>query len=334
MTASERQADISARHIPVLLDSALDLLGAALTTDSPVLVDGTLGLGGHSEAFLTAFPHLKVLGIDRDTSALELARKRLARFGPRFVGVHTTYDHVDEVASEYANGAVQAILLDIGVSSMQIDERERGFSYSQDAPLDMRMDNTQYLTAADVLNTYPVEELTRILKEYGEERFARRIAEKIVARRTSRPWETSADLVELVKSSIPAALWKGAGNPAKRTFQALRIEVNAELDVLRRTLPAAINSLAIGGRIGVMSYHSLEDRIVKQSFALGTSSRTPPGIPVELAGDEPYLAAITRGAAKASAGEIADNPRAASVRFRVAERTRSTPAQMPQGATR
>jgi 16S rRNA (cytosine1402-N4)-methyltransferase len=208
---------------------------------------------------------------------------------------------------------------------MQLDREDRGFSYAEDAPLDMRMDETQGYTAADVLNTYSVEELARVLREYGEERFARRIAGRIVAEREREPFTRSARLVELVREAIPAATRRTGGHPAKRTFQALRIEVNDELTVLRRALPAAVDALAVGGRVVVMSYHSLEDRIAKQVLARGARSEVPPDLPVVPEAHQPLLRLLTRGAEQADADEVAANPRARSVRLRAAERVRPGP---------
>jgi 16S rRNA (cytosine1402-N4)-methyltransferase len=215
------------------------------------------------------------------------------------------------------------VLFDLGVSSMQLDLRERGFSYAEDAPLDMRMDDSRGRTAADVLNDYSVEELARILREYGEERFARRIAERVVRERARQPFDRSGRLVELLYDTIPAPARRTGGHPAKRTFQALRIEVNDELSTLRRALPAAIDAIGVGGRVVVMSYHSLEDRITKRVFAEATTSHLPPDLPVVPAGQEPALRLVTRGAEKAGAAEVAANPRAASVRLRAVERVRA-----------
>jgi 16S rRNA (cytosine1402-N4)-methyltransferase len=217
---------------------------------------------------------------------------------------------------------VQGLLFDLGVSSMQLDEAERGFAYAQDAPLDMRMDQTRGISAAEVLNTYSHGELARILKVYGEERFAGKIASVIVREREKEPFTTSARLVELVRNAIPAATRRTGGNPAKRTFQALRIEVNGELEVLDRAIPGALGVLAIGGRIAVMSYQSLEDRLVKQYFAAGATSTAPPGLPFIPEEHQPWLKLITRGAELATEEEIEENRRAAPVRLRVAERIR------------
>ncbi len=313
-----------ARHVPVLLQRADELLGPALReSGSPVLVDATLGLGGHAEHFLIAYPALRLIGLDRDPAALALAAGRLARFADRVTLVRTRYDGFAAALTEAGVGPVEsvhAILFDLGVSSMQLDEADRGFAYAIDAPLDMRMDPSDGPTAADVLNTYSRAELTRILREYGEERFAGRIAAEVVRRRDRSPFVTSAALVELLYDAIPAATRRTGGHPAKRTFQALRVEVNGELDSLRAALPAALDALALGGRIVVMSYQSLEDRVVKRALADRATSRTPAGLPVELPGMGPELRMLTRGGERASDAEIASNPRSAPVRMRAAER--------------
>lgn len=311
------------RHVPVLRDRCVTLLGPALDADGAVVVDGTLGMGGHGAALLEACPRAVLIGIDRDPTALDLAGRRLAPFGGRVRLVHAVHDELPEVIARLGLPGVQGILLDLGVSSLQLDEPERGFAYAVDAPLDMRMDPGAGITAAEVLNTYPVGELTRVLRDYGEERFARRIAEAVVRERAVRPFETSARLVDLVRACIPAATRRTGGNPAKRTFQALRIEVNGELAGLERTMPAAVEALAVGGRIVVLAYHSLEDRIVKRVLAAGASSTAPPDLPVELPEHAPVLRQLTRGAETASPEEVTDNPRAASVRLRAAERIRT-----------
>lgn len=311
------------RHVPVLRDRCVALLSPALDAEGAVVVDGTLGMGGHSEALLVACPRAVLVGIDRDPQALELAGRRLERFGDRVRLEHAVYDELPQVIERLGLPGVQGVLLDLGVSSLQLDEPERGFAYAVDAPLDMRMDPTSGITAADVLNTYSVGELARILREYGEERFARRIAESVVRERGTRPFTTSARLVDLIRACIPAATRRTGGNPAKRTFQALRIEVNGELAVLGRTVPAAVDALTVGGRIVVLAYHSLEDRIVKRVLAAGAASTAPPDLPVELPEHAPVLRLLTRGAETASESEIEDNPRAASVRLRAAEKVRA-----------
>jgi 16S rRNA (cytosine1402-N4)-methyltransferase len=317
------------RHVPVLRDRILELLAPALREPGSVFLDGTLGMGGHTEAVLAACPAARAVGIDRDTQALDLAGERLASYGDRFTGVHAVYDELPRVLADLGLGTVDAVLFDLGVSSLQLDEAERGFAYRHDAPLDMRMDQSGGITAAEVLNTYDAPELERILRDYGEERFARRVAAAIVRERQREPFSTSARLVEVLKKAIPAASQKSGGHPGKRTFQALRIEVNAELEAWESALPAAVDALAVGGRIAVLSYHSLEDRLTKQLFARGARGTTPQGLPVELPEHAPYLRLLTRGAEEPSAAEKDINPRAASARLRVAERTRATKGQHP-----
>jgi 16S rRNA (cytosine1402-N4)-methyltransferase len=311
-------------HVPVLLDRVVALLQPALGHDGAVLVDATLGLGGHSEALLTRCELARVVGVDRDPEALRLAGQRLASFGDRFTAVHATYDAIPEVLAGLGLQHADGVLFDLGVSSMQLDVTDRGFAYREDAPLDMRMDPTRGPTAADVLNTYSRAELTRVLREYGEERFAPRIAAAVVRERDREPFTTSSRLVELLYDQIPAPARRTGGHPAKRTFQALRMEVNDELGGLRRAIPAAIDSLAVGGRVVVESYHSLEDRLVKQAFAAATKVDVPPDLPFVPADREPALRLLTRGAERAGDDEIAQNPRAASVRLRAVERIRPT----------
>ena len=315
-------------HVPVLLDRVVALVAPALERadrERTVLVDATLGLGGHTEAVLERIPQVHVVGVDRDVHALERSRQRLAGYGERVTFVHAVYEEIADVLAQLGLQRVDAVLFDLGVSSMQLDVRERGFAYSVDAPLDMRMNDTDGPTAADVLNGYSVEELTRVLREYGEERFARRIAEAIVRERAKEPFERSGRLVELLYAAIPAPARRTGGHPAKRTFQALRIEVNDELSVLRRALPAAIDAIGVGGRVVVMSYHSLEDRITKHVFAEHTRSDVPPDLPFVPEGHEPALRLVTRGSEKASPAEIEANPRAASVRLRAVERVHDGP---------
>ena len=310
----------SERHVPVMRERVLALLAPAIQAPDAVLVDATLGLGGHAELALERFPDLRLIGIDRDAVALDLSRARLAPFGARVTLVHAVYDELPSVLLSHGLEMVQGILFDLGVSSMQLDEAERGFAYSVDAPLDMRMDQGSGLTAADVLNTYDTAALIRILRDFGEERFAPRIASRIVRERKIAPFTNSGRLVEIVRDSIPAATRRTGGNPAKRTFQALRIEVNAELAVLERAIPAALDSLAVGGRIVVMAYQSLEDRIVKHALAEGSRVRAPHGLPIIPDSMQPWLRLLTRGAEKPTDEELSENPRSASVRVRAAER--------------
>ena len=288
-----------------------------------VLVDATLGMGGHSEAMLQAFPELRLVGLDRDPDALDLSRARLAPFADRTTLVHAVYDELPEVLARLGLATVQGVLFDLGVSSLQLDEVSRGFSYAHDAPLDMRMDPTTGLTAADVVNTYPAGDLVRVLRRYGEERFASRIAARLVRDREREPFTNSSRLVDLVREAIPAATRRTGGNPAKRTFQALRIEVNGELAALERALPAAVDALVVGGRVVVMSYQSLEDRLAKRVLTAGATSTAPPDLPVVPESLQPRLRLLTRGAETATQDEVAANPRAASVRLRAAERIRA-----------
>jgi 16S rRNA (cytosine1402-N4)-methyltransferase len=314
-------------HVPVMLAEVVALLAPALQaphTDQAgqgdfVLVDCTLGLGGHAHALLTACPEAQLIGLDRDPRALAIAGNRLAEFSDRITLVEAVFDELPQVLARLGRPKVQGILLDLGVSSLQIDDLERGFAYARDAPLDMRM-GPQELTAAQVLNTYSKAELARILRTYGEERFADRIAGRVVAEREREPFSTSARLVELLYDTVPAASRKSGGHPAKRTFQALRIEVNGELAALESVLPQAIAALAVHGRIAVLAYHSLEDRLVKQILGLAAQDRAPRDMPVVPAELRPQLQLLTRGAMRPSAAEIARNSRAASARLRAAER--------------
>ena len=310
----------SLQHIPVLLGRSLELLGPALAGRQAVMVDATVGLGGHAAALLDAHPQLTLIGIDRDPQALDAAGGRLRAYTGRMHLVHAVYDQLPQILRHFDLAHVEGVLFDLGVSSLQLDNAQRGFSYARDAALDMRMDPTTGPTAADVLNTYAQRDLRRILQDYGEERFAGRIAAAVVAQRFRRPFETTAQLVEVIYQNVPAAARRHGGHPAKRTFQALRIEVNGELAALHAAVPAALDALAVGGRFVALSYHSLEDRIVKRALAEMSTSRTPAGMPVELPGHGPELNLLTRGAEQAGPAEIAANPRAASVRLRAAQR--------------
>ncbi len=308
-------------HIPVFLDRTIELLAPAIDRPGAVLLDATLGLGGHAEAFLRRFPDLRYVGLDRDREALALSAERLAPFADRIQLVHSVYDRVGEVLEELHIRGIAGVLFDLGVSSMQLDRVERGFSYSKDAPLDMRMDDSAPLTAARVLAEYDEAELRRIFYQYGEEKLAPRFARRIVERRQSAPLTTSAQLVELIDAATPAAV-RRSGHPAKRVFQALRIEVNQELASLERAIPAALDALEVGGRIVVLAYQSLEDRIVKRELAARSSSTGPRGLPVELPQDAPRFKLLVRGAELASDAERAENPRSAPVRLRAAEKLR------------
>ncbi|MCW2803822.1 MAG: rRNA (cytosine1402-N4)-methyltransferase [Propionibacteriaceae bacterium] len=312
------------QHTPVMLAEIVSLLSPALDAeaagDAPILVDCTLGMGGHAEALLSACPRAQLVGLDRDADALALAGERLRPFGDRVTLVQAVYDELPQVLERLGHRSVQGVLLDLGLSSLQIDRPERGFAYAVDAPLDMRMDPRQELTAAGILNTYSARELSRILRRYGEERFADRIARRIVAAREEEPFSTSARLVALLYDAIPMAARKTGGHPAKRTFQALRIEVNNELEVLESVLPSAIAALAVGGRIAVLAYHSLEDRLVKQILAIKSTDRAPRNLPVVPAGYGAELKLLTRGAQRPTSDEAEHNRRAASARLRAAMR--------------
>jgi len=286
-----------------------------------VLVDATLGRAGHARALLEACPDLLLIGIDADPAAIEAARELLAPYAGRVTLVHARYDEIPEIVATIP-GPVMGLLFDLGVSSPQLDDPARGFAYAQDAPLDMRMDLTADRTAADVVNGYPAADLTRVLRDYGEERFARRIADAVVRERARAPITSTARLSAIVKDAIPAATRRTGGNPAKRTFQALRIEVNDELGTLRRALPAALGVLALGGRVVVLAYHSLEDRIVKRELVRVSTDQAPPGLPVPDQASIAQFRLLTRGAERPDSEEVAVNPRAASARLRAAERVR------------
>lgn len=308
-------------HKSVMLDRCITLLTPAIERNSnPIVIDATLGLGGHSKAILEKFPQVKIVGLDRDQSAMKIAKENLQDFAERITIIHAVYDELPSVLDSLGFKKVDGILFDLGVSSLQLDEAERGFSYSQLAPLDMRMDQSDPLSAAVVLNTYTKGELVRVLRNYGEEKFASRIADNIIKARASGILNNTKDLAELVKSSIPAATRRTGGNPAKRTFQALRIEVNNELKILETAIPAALDRLSVGGRMVVMSFQSLEDRIVKRFFADASESKSPRGLPVEMAEFAAKYNLVFRGSESASDEEIESNSRAQSVKLRAIER--------------
>lgn len=304
-----------------MLDRCITLLTPAIERNSnPIVVDATLGLGGHSKAILEKFPQVRIVGLDRDQSAMKIAIANLQNFADRVTIIHAIYDEIPDVLDNLGFTKVDGILFDLGVSSLQLDEAERGFSYSQAAPLDMRMDQTEPLSASVIINTYSKRELIRVLRNYGEEKFADRIAENIIKARNSGRLNNTKDLAELVKTSIPAATRRTGGNPAKRTFQALRIEVNNELKVLEAAIPAGLERLAVGGRMVVMSFQSLEDRIVKRFFADVSESKSPRGLPVELAEFAPKFNLVFRGSESATELEVEDNSRAQSAKLRAIER--------------
>ena len=302
-------------------DTCVDLLTPAINkSETPVVVDATLGLGGHSEALLESNPNLVLIGIDRDLDAIVKAKNRLAKFENRTKLNHAIFDEITDVVNSFGFKQVDGILFDLGVSSMQLDQSDRGFSYSQDAPLDMRMDRSTGITASEIVNTYAPGELVRILRTYGEEKFATRIVENIVKERAKAPLNSTAQLATLVKESIPAATRRTGGNPAKRTFQALRIETNDELGAVNRAIPQALELLKVGGRLVVMSFQSLEDRIVKEIFTQATTSGTPRDLPIDLPEFAAKFALVVRGSVLPSEAEIAANSRAQSVRLRAIER--------------
>ncbi|WP_461170589.1 16S rRNA (cytosine(1402)-N(4))-methyltransferase RsmH [Arthrobacter sp. Z1-15] len=316
------------RHVPVLRDRCINLLAPAIEKavaehGSAVVVDATLGMGGHTEAMLARFPQLHVIGIDRDRQALALAGERLSPFQDRIDLVHAVYDEIADVVTDLGFDGIDGALFDLGVSSLQLDERDRGFAYSYDAPLDMRMDTSRGRTAADIVNTYSESDLVAIIRKWGEEKFAGRIASAIVSTRAGKPFSTTGELVDAIRTVVPAGAARTGGHPAKRTFQALRIEVNEELDVLERAIPAALSVLKLGGRVVVMSYHSLEDKIVKGVFAAGARSSAPKGFPVELDEHKAQLQRLTKGTEVPTDAEIAENPRAASAKLRAVERIRT-----------
>jgi 16S rRNA (cytosine1402-N4)-methyltransferase len=310
----------AARHHPVMLDRVVELLRPR---PGGLYVDATLGLGGHAERLLRASaPDGRVVGLDRDPAALALARERLAWAGERLVAVAASFADLAEVAARLELAAVDGVLYDLGVSSLQLDEAARGFSYRADAPLDMRMDQTGGgITAAEVLNTYPRAELARILREYGEERHAGRIARFVDQARRRGPIQTTGQLVDLVTAAVPAAARRTGPHPARRAFQALRIEVNRELDALQASLPQAVELLAPGGRLVVLAYHSLEDRIVKRSLAAaaGRAADLPPRLPVAVP-QVATVAVLTRRPETPTPDEVAANPRSESAKLRAAEK--------------
>ena len=302
-------------------DRCVELLSPSiLASANPVVVDATLGLGGHSEALLEKFSHLTVIGIDRDSQALEKARHRLAAFGDRFKSAHSVFDQLTNVIEDCGISHINGVLFDLGVSSMQLDETSRGFSYSHDAPLDMRMDQSRGVTAFEIINSYQPGELVRILRVYGEEKFATRIVENIVKARAIAPLNSTIELAAIVKESIPAATRRTGGNPAKRTFQALRIAVNDELGAIERAIPQALERIVVGGRVVVMSFQSLEDRIIKEEFAEASTSKSPRALPIELPEFAAKFKLVFNSSEKPTDIEVEENSRAASVRLRAIER--------------
>ena len=306
-------------HKPVLLEECLEAL--AIRPDG-VYLDGTLGRAGHSLEILRRLTTGRLIGIDRDMTAIEAAKERLAEFGDRVTLVHSNFSELGAVLDDLGIDGIDGMLFDLGVSSPQLDEAHRGFSYMQDAPLDMRMDSTAALDAYEVVNTWSGEELKRILRDYGEERYAPQIARAIERRRETKPIETTFELVDVIRSAMPAAALREKQHPAKRSFQAIRIAVNGELDALPPMLEAATRGLRSGGRLAVITFHSLEDRIVKQTMRdLATGCTCPPEFPVCVCGKKPKLSLVSRKPIVSGAAELEENPRARSAKLRVAERT-------------
>ncbi len=305
-------------HRSVLLDECIE--GLAIKPDG-IYVDGTCGGGGHSFEIAKRLTTGRLIGIDQDEDAIQAASKRLSVYGDKITMVRSNFSELTDICKDLGIERIDGLLIDLGVSSFQLDEAERGFSYSADAPLDMRMDQRKELSAYDVVNTYSEEELRRILFEYGEEKFSAKIAERIVSERSRSPIKTTLELSELIKSAIPAAARNGGHHPAKRSFQAIRIEVNGELDVISPAINSAALLLNKGGRMAIITFHSLEDRIVKQTYAkLAEGCICPKSFPVCVCGNKPKVKIITKKPILPSSKELEENPRSRSAKLRVAEK--------------
>jgi len=311
--------DMDFEHVPVLLDEIIEILDPK---PGEVFVDCTLGGGGHSKAIAARIiPGGRLIGIDQDTNALKAARDNLKKFIANIDFIHSNYEKLNDIISTYSPQGIDGILFDIGVSSHQLDEKERGFSYMQDAPLDMRMDRTSAFSAWDLVNNYSEEELTKIIRDYGEENWAKRIAKFIAEARKTKTIDTTGELVDIIKKAIPAGARKEGPHPAKRTFQAIRIAVNRELEVLENTLDTALKWLKKGGRIGVISFHSLEDRIVKDKFKYWAQDCIcPPELPICQCDKKALVKILTRKPVTAGKEELKKNPRARSAKFRAVEK--------------
>lgn len=306
------------KHISVLYKESINALKVK---DGGVYVDGTLGGGGHTYGILSSSDSCKVIGIDQDTEAIDAAKERLDKFQNRFTPVNSNFSNIKGILSDLGIDKIDGALLDIGVSSYQLDNPERGFSYMHNAPLDMRMNTQAGKSAYDVINSYSCEELTRIFYEYGEEKWSKRIAEFICKKREEKPLETTFELVDLIKAAVPQKARLDGGHPAKRVFQAVRIEVNDELGVLKTAVQDFTDCLKTGGRLAIITFHSLEDRIVKQSFAeMARGCTCPKEFPVCVCGKKPQIKVITRKPVLPSAEEMAENPRSKSAKLRVAEK--------------
>ncbi len=305
-------------HVSVLWEETVEGLNIK---PEGIYIDGTLGGGGHSELVLKKLTTGKLIGIDQDTDALAAASERLKEYGDRFIPVHSNFSNVLEVLKELGIEKVDGMMMDLGVSSYQLDEAERGFSYMNDGDLDMRMDRSRPFSAKDVINTYSVSELNQIIKDYGEERWAKRIAEFIVQAREDGEITRTSELVDIIKAAVPKGARKDGPHPAKRTFQAIRIEVNNELGIIAETIRAIATALNPGGRISIITFHSLEDRIVKKTYKeLAQGCICPPELPMCMCDNEPVVKIITRKPKLPSDQEIEENPRARSAKLRVAEK--------------
>ncbi len=309
---------MSFNHVSVLLKECIEGLGIK---PNGIYVDGTLGGGGHSFKILQLLENGKLIGIDQDTDALKAATERLKIFEDKFIPVHRNFSDIEMVLDELGIKKIDGLLLDLGVSSFQLDEAERGFSYMNDGKLDMRMNQSDTFTAYEIVNTYSERKLTSIINEYGEENWANRIAKFIVEARTEKPIETTFELVEIIKKAIPAAARKDGPHPAKRTFQAIRIEVNNELKIIEQTIEATVKRLNKGGRIAIITFHSLEDRIVKTAYKnLAQGCTCPPEFPICICGGKPKVKIISKKPILPSNEEVESNPRARSAKLRVAEK--------------
>ncbi len=305
-------------HRSVLLDECIENLNI---NPNGIYIDGTAGGGGHSYEIAKRLTGGRLIAIDQDEAAISAAGKRLSEFGDRVTIVRNNFSNIADVCRELDIKKINGVLLDLGVSSYQLDTAERGFSHNADAPLDMRMDRRNQLDAYTVVNLYPEDKIRKIIYDYGEDRFAPKIAAAIVRRREIKPIETTGELVDVIKSAIPAAAREGGHHPAKRTFQAIRIEVNGELSVIQPAIESASDLLAPGGRIAIITFHSLEDRIVKQSYVkLAEGCTCPPRIPMCVCGNKPRVKIISKKPILPSDTEIEENPRSRSAKLRVAEK--------------
>jgi len=303
-------------HIPVLFNETIEMLDCK---PGDIIVDGTLGGGGHAQAILERIlPGGTLIGIDRDPDALEAASRRLDKYQDSLITIHDNFANLESILDRLGIEAIDGMIMDLGVSSYQLDKGSRGFSYQSNAPLDMRMDPTQELSAHDVVNKYDERRLARIISQYGEERWAARIAKFIV---NNRPINTTAELTQVIKAAIPAKARRQGPHPAKRTFQAIRIEVNKELEILEDAIESAVSKLRSGARLCIITFHSLEDRIVKNTFKkLQNPCTCPPDVPICICGNQPLVEVITRKPIIPSEQEISQNPRSRSAKLRACQK--------------